>query len=250
MQVSRHRTLLSLLAALSLSACGGRASVPQVEPATQFTAAMHEFRHGKYHKAQELFNRMLFDLPTRDPLMPKVRFFLGESWFGVGDYLQASREFRRVSDDFPQDSLAAYGLLRSADSYARLWRRAELDPTQGEAAVAGYQELLGRYPDSPAATLAQVRLRAIQEQFAQKDYQNGLFYFRRGAYDSAILYFRSLIATYPSAGVVPDAFIRLVEAYGRIGYREEREETCAHLRQYYGGRADVREVCSAGSSGR
>jgi outer membrane protein assembly factor BamD len=155
-----------------------------------------------------------------------------------------------VADDYPQDSLAAYGLLRSADSFARLWRRAELDPTQGDAAIAAYQELLGRYPDSPAAVIGQVRMRAIQEQFALKDYQNGLFYFRRGAYDSAILYFRALIAAYPSASVVPDAFVKLVQAYRQIGYREEREETCAHLRQYYGGRADVREVCGAGSPGR
>ncbi len=246
----RLRSLVPVLAALSLTACGGRAVVEQLEPAVQFDAAMQLFRHGKFRKAQEHFNRMAFDVPARDPIVPKVRFYLGESWFGVGDYLQASREFRRVADDFPQDSLAPYGLLRAADCYARLWRRAELDPTHGEAAIAAYQELLGRYPETPAAVVGQVRMRAIQEQFAQKDYQNGLFYFRRGAYDSAILYFRSLIATYPSAVVVPDAFVRLVEAYGRIGYREEREETCAHLRQYYGGRADVREVCGAGSPGR
>ena len=250
MQSPRLPSVVLVLAALMPAACGGRAAVGQLEPASQFAAAKHAFRHGEFRTAQELFNRMVFDVSARDPLMPGVRFYLGETWFGLGDYLQASREFRRVADDFPQDSLAAYGLLRSADSFARMWRRAELDPTHGEAAITGYQELLGRYPESPAAVLAQVRMRAIQEQFALKDYQNGLFYFRRGGYDSAILYFRNLIATYPAASVVPDAFVRLVQAYDRIGYREEREETCAHLQQYYGGRADVRQVCGTGSPGR
>jgi len=102
----------------------------------------------------------------------------------------------------------------------------------------------------PAARLGEVRMHAIQDRFAEKDFDNAQFYFRRGAYDSAILYLRNLIATYPSAGVVPDAFVMLVRAYRQIGYREEREETCEHLRQYYGGRADVRQVCGTGSPGR
>jgi outer membrane protein assembly factor BamD len=241
--------LLAALAALA-AACGGRAAPGSLEPADKFAEAMRAFRRGEFRDAQERFNQLLFDVQGRDPMMPRVRFYLAESWFGIGDYLQATREFRRVADDFPQDSLAPYGLLRAADSYARLWRRFELDPTNGEAAVTGYQELLARYPDSPAATLGQVRMRAIQEQFAQKDFQNGMFYFRRGAYDSAILYFRNLIATYPAASVVPDAFVKLVQAYRQIGYREEREETCEHLRQYYGDRTDVRQVCGAGSPGR
>ena len=244
------RSVILCALAASAATCGGRAAPGSLQPSDKFAEAMRAFRHGDFRTAQERFNQLLFDVQGRDPMMPRVRFYLAESWFGMGDYLQASREFRRVADDFPQDSLAPYGLLRSADSYARLWRRFELDPTHGETAVTGYQELLARYPDTPAAELGQVRMRAIQEQFAQKDFQNGMFYFRRGAYDSAILYFRNLIATYPAASVVPDAFVKLVQAYRQIGYREEREETCEHLRQYYGGRADVRQVCGAGSPGR
>ena len=235
---------------LAGSACHRGARPDALAPATQYSEAMRRFREGDFQHAHDILNRMLFDIPARDTLAPRARFYLGETYFGMGDYIQAAREFHRVADDFPQDALAAYGLLRSADSYARMWRRPELDPSQGETAVAGYQELTGRYPDSPAAQLGQVRLQALQEQFAAKDFANALFYFRRGAYDSAILYLRSLIATYPSSSVVPDAFVKLVQAYRAIGYREEREETCAHLRQYFGGRADVRQVCGSGNPGR
>ena len=246
--VRLQRTALALL--LAVACRGGAPPTGSLEPQSQYAEALRAFRAGHFRKSQELLNRMLFDLPARDTLMPKVRFHLGESFFGMSDYIQAAREFRRVADDFPQDALAPFGLLRSADSYAGLWRRSELDPTHGETAVAGYQELAGRYPDSEAARLATIRMHAIQEQFAHKDYQNGLFYFRRGAYDSAILYFRSLIATYPSSPLVPEAFVRLVQAYRAIGYAEEREETCTHLREHYGSRQDVREVCGSGRPGR
>ncbi len=89
--------------------------------------------------------------------------------------LTAAREFRRVADDSPSDSLAPFALLRVGDQYARLWRRAELDPANGETSLAAYQELIGRYPDGQAARLAAVRVRTIQEQFARKDYENGMF---------------------------------------------------------------------------
>jgi outer membrane protein assembly factor BamD len=141
-------------------------------------------------------------------------------------------------------------LLRSGDAYLRQWRRAELDPANGETALAVYQELAGRYPDSDAARLGALRIQEIQDRFALKEYQAGVFYLRRGAFDSAILYFRGLIAQYPTAAVVPQAFVSLVRAYSAIGYVEERDETCAHLRQYYGARADVREVCGDRPAGR
>lgn len=236
---------------LALAGCYKHVPVrTQVDPVAAFTSAMHDFRHGKFSRAQSGFQRVQFELSARDTLVPRARFYLAETYAGQGEMMTAAREFRRVADDYPSDSLAPYALLRVGDQYGRLWRRPELDPANGETALASYQELLGRYPDSPAARLAEVRVRELQNSFARKDYENGLWYMKRGAYDSAILYFTGMIAKYPSATLVPDAFIRLVQAYRAIGYQEELEEKCAHLRQYFGSRADVRRECGNGNPGR
>lgn len=236
-----------------LAAChhGGRVAVrPQIDPSAAYTTAMRDFRHGKWGKAQSGFQRVQFEMSARDTLVPRARFYLAETYASLGEMVTAAREFRRVADDYPADSLAPYALLRVGDQYARLWKRPELDPSNGETALASYQELLGRYPDSHASQLAEARVREIQNSFARKDYQNGLWYMKRGAYDSAILYFSGMIAKYPSSELVPDAFIRLVQSYRAIGYHEELEEKCAHLRQYFGSRADVRRECGNGPAGR
>lgn len=239
-----------LVCLLAVTAACHRGPPPPVAPEAAYAEAMRNFRAGRFGRARERFQRLLFDLPGRDTLLPRLRFYLSESHAGLGELVTAAREFRRMADDFPADALAPYALLRAGDAYARLWKRPELDPSNGETAIATYQELTGRYPDTPAAQLGALRIRMLQDLFARKDLQSGVFYFRRGAYDSAILYFRSLIAKYPSSAVVPEAFVKLVQAYGAIGYAEEREETCSHLRQYYGTRADVREVCGDGRPGR
>jgi outer membrane protein assembly factor BamD len=211
---------------------------------------MQLFRHGHFDEAQTGFQRLQFDLAARDTLQARVRFYLAECYMGQDELLTATREFRRVADDYPADPLAPFALLRIGDAYSQLWRQPSLDPSNGQTALATYQELTGRYADSPAARVATQRVHELQERFAQKDYANGMFYLRRGAYDSAILYFRGLIVQYPSASTVPDAYVRLAQAYRAISYREELRDVCDHLMQNYGGRRDVRQACGNGSPGR
>lgn len=255
MSISTPRRMMRLLALLlgaaALGACH-RFNAQDFQGSSErlFTASLHEFRAGRYQRALDGFTRLSFDLAARDTLLPQVRYYVGECHYGLDDFVTAARDFRRVADDFPSDRLAPVALVRAGDAYARLWRGIPLDPTQGQTALATYQEAAGRWPDTPAGRLAGVRVRTLQDMFARKDFDTGLFYFRRGGYDSAILYFRSVIASYPSSSVVPEAFVKLVEAYTAIGYREERDETCAHLRQYFAARTDVREVCGDGNPGR
>jgi outer membrane assembly lipoprotein YfiO len=208
-----------------------------------YSASLRAFRHGGYEHAQAGFQKLTFDLTSRDSLFTMARFYLAETYFGQRDYVTAAREFRRVSDESPESPLAPTALLRAGDANEQLWRRPQLDPSSAQTALATWQELQGRYPDSPAAVISVGRVRALNGVFAQREFETGLFYFRRGGFDSAILYFRNLIATYPSSALVPDSFIYLVRSYRTIGYREEDQETCTHLVQYYPTRADVRELC-------
>ena len=246
-----RRLAAPLAGAVLLAACSRATATRDTRDVeARFQDAMRAFRSGSFDRALAGFQAVQFELSTRDTLLPRARFYMAESHAGLEDFIAAAREFRRVADDFPSDAMAPLALLRAGDQYGRMWRRPELDPTNGETALATYQELIGRFPESQAARIAETRVRQLQEMYARKDYENGLFYFKRGGWDSAILYFRSLIANYPGASVVPDAYVRLVEAYDAIGYVEEKRETCEHLREHFGGRQDVRRLCGDRSPGR
>lgn len=234
------------LCALLVAGCASYNARRYTNLEALYTATVREFRAGRFERACPGFQRLTLELAALDTLSVRSRFFLAECQFGRRDFVTAAREFRRVADDHPADALAPEALLRAADSHVELWRRPELDPTNGQTALAIYQELEGRFPGTPAAAVAAVRVQALNEDFASKEYQNALFYYRRGAYESAILYLRNLIATYPAASVVPEAFVRLARAYHAIGYREEERETCEHIRRIYPARADVREACGDG----
>jgi outer membrane protein assembly factor BamD len=206
-------------------------------------------RHGKWGDGMKLLERAILEFAPGDPRIARAHYYLGETLYAQGRHLEAAREFRKASDETPNDPIASEALLRLGDVYADLWRRPELDPTYGQTALSTYQELLNRYPQSTAAKRAQVRITELNERFASKAYKAAVFYFRLKAYDSAILYLKDLVATYPKAAVVPEALVKLVQAYRALGYREDVQETCGYIRRFHPRAPGAGAICPRDSAG-
>jgi outer membrane protein assembly factor BamD len=260
------KSCVCLIAAAFVAACGGgrrvadptaapAATTAQLESATPqmidslWTRAEWSVRHGKWGDAEKLLQRVLLEFRPGDPRITQAHYWVGEAYFARGQQLEAAREFRKASDDTPNHPIAPEALLRVGDVYADLWRRPELDPTYGQTALATYQELLNRYPASNAAKRAQLRVTELNERFAFKTYRAGMFYYRLKAYDSAILYLKDLVATYPKTAAVPDALIKLVQAYRALGYREDVQETCDYIRRFHPQAPKAGEVCPTKHAG-
>jgi outer membrane protein assembly factor BamD len=210
---------------------------------------MEKVHRGKWGEGLKQLNRALLEFGPGDPRTGQAHFYIGEAHFGLGEHLEAVREFRRVSDDTPNDPLAPDALLRAGDVYADLWRRPELDPSYGQTSLATYQELLNRYPNTTAAKRAQERIAELQERFAYKEYRAALYYYRLKAYDSAILYLKDVVATYPRAAIAPEALVKLVQAYDKLGYREDVQETCGYLRRFHPNAPGSNTVCPPDTTG-
>ena len=243
------RRFLLIAAAALLAACHhGPRVVPAPDTVAELAKARAQFRRGQFGGALVSFRRLTIELGPGQPEVADVRYHLAECYFQTGDHVQAAHEFRQVADQYATSEYAPLALLRAGDANLRLWRKPELDPSYGETALAIYQELAGRYPGTEAAARAQVHVQQLREQFSRKDYMNGMFYFRRRAYDSGIIYFKDVIATYPGTSSVPDALMRLVDSYRVIGYGDELKETCGHLRRYFPQTEGLGKSCPADSS--
>jgi outer membrane protein assembly factor BamD len=233
---------------VAAAACGGpkqAQTTPVVQPEAELARGMELFRRGQFRKAQVVFQRLTFEFSVTQVEMAQARYYVAECNFQIGDYVQAASDFRRVADEFSTTEYAPTALLRAGDSNLRLWHRPELDPSYGETALAIYQELAARYPDSDAAARGRLHVRRLEETFAEKAYKTGIFYMRRKAFDSAIIYFKDVIANYPNARRAPDALLRLVDSYRAIGYTQEVQETCEHLRRFYPNASQLAASCPA-----
>ena len=239
---SRVRTLVVIL--IGLAACRTGFDLKRFTQDTAlYQAALRELQRRHWDNAVAGFEKLTIELPARDTLMPKAHFYLGRARQGKKEWLLAAQAFTRVTESFPDDTLADDALYEAGVSYARMWRKPELDAQYGETAISTLRMMQGMYPNSPLNVNAQREIDRLTNWLGTKAYETGMFYMRRKAYDPAIIYFKDVLRLYPTAPVARDAGIRLVEAYNEINYREEAREQCATLRESYPSSAEVREVC-------
>lgn len=206
---------------------------------------MSEFQRHHWDNAISGFEKLTSDLPPRDSLLPRSYWYLATSHARNGENLLAAQSYSRLVESFPDDSLADDAALGAAQSYKKMWRKPELDATYGEQALASYNTLIGLYgTTSPLAKQAQDDIADLENWFAIKDYDAGMYYFRRKAFISASLYFKDVLSKYPSTPTALDAGVKLVDAYKQDHYREDASDLCGQLNQRYGGDKKVRDVCT------
>ncbi|HEY9425569.1 MAG TPA: outer membrane protein assembly factor BamD [Gemmatimonadaceae bacterium] len=210
-----------------------------------FQASLAQLKEHKWDNAVNGFQRLTTQLPARDPLLPQAYYYLGEAHTGRREYILAAQAYSRIPESFPEDTLAAVATFDAGMSYSKLWRKPSLDSDYGQTALATLQSFLAAYPDSPLVDRARAEIDKLDEWFAIKGYDAGMFYLKRKAYDSAIIYFHDVATGYPGTEHARMALLRLVEAYGKIGYKEEIAETCSTLREKYASNAEVKEACAS-----
>ena len=233
------------MAATALTACRGGFRINRFPTSDAlYAAGLREYQQRHWGNAVLAFEKLTTDLGPRDSLLPRSYWYLGRAHAEQREHLLAAQSFSRLFESFVDDTLADDAAFQAAESYKRLWRKPTLDPTYGETALATYNTMLGLYGEtSPHAEEARRSVIELEQWFATKEYETGLFYFRRKAYDSANIYFLNVIERWPHVPRVRDAQLRLAESYRAIRYREQLDETCTKLRDAYPGDEEVAEVC-------
>lgn len=210
-----------------------------------YAGAMKEYNAHKWENATKAFERLTHDLDPRDPRLPASYYYLGKSQSRMGDHLLAATSFTRVSESFPQDTLADDALYESGAAYEQMWRKPDLDAQYGDNAINSYRLLLALYPQSPLVPRAQRELTKLDEWLATKDYNTGYHYLKRKAYDSAIIYFKDVVRLHPDAKKTREAYLRLHQAYRAISYKEDAADVCNTMRTKYPNDREVREACGS-----
>lgn len=241
----RPRRILFSLALLA-AACKpvfNAATYPDMD--SLYKAAMAQYNGHHYDNAAKAFERLTTELPPRDPRASVAFFYLAKSQEKNGEHLLAAKSYSRIYEQFPEDTLADDGLLLSGLAYEAMWRKPNLDATYGQSAMTQYQTLLGLYPDSPVVPRVNQQLSKLDEWFATKDYDTGIHYLKRKAYDSAIIYFKDVIRLHPTAAKSREAYLALHDAYKAINYKDDARDLCDAMRKAYASDREVNGTCGA-----
>ena len=210
-----------------------------------YRAALDQLQQRHWENAVTGFERLTLQLAPRDSLLPLSHYYLGVAHQRRGEDLLAAQSYIRLVESFPADTLSDNALFEAARAYQRLWRKPELDPQYGFSAIQAYETFISTYPDSPLRPDVDRELAHLHDLLAEKDFDTAEYYFRRRAYDSAIIYYQDIVTAYPQTPTARRASFRMLETYQRLNYREEAAEVCRSMRGRYAGDAEVEKACAA-----
>jgi outer membrane protein assembly factor BamD len=193
---------------------------------------MEAFQAGRYRRAAELLGQFVSSAGA-DPRLKGALMALGRSHQETREYVTAASDYLRVATEFPSDPEARDARFGLCQAYYSLAPKPQLDPEYTTAAITYCESYASIYGGTPQSQQALQWVGELRGRLAEKQYRNGLFYFRRGLYDASLVYFNDVLAQFPESPSAPTALLRLVEAYGRMGYREEEAAARQRLQRDY-----------------
>jgi len=223
---------LALAGALLLAACGANRNTAQLAPDTLYERGMAAYRAGSYGRAADLLDRFLQG-SLGDPRTAEARMSLARARMHRREYVLAAGDFTRLLNESPPDSLQRPARFGLCEAYNRLSPKPQLDQEYTAGALAYCESVVTTYPGTQEAQQSAEWVDDMRTKLARKSYETGMFYFKRGAYDAAVIYFDEAVEQFPGTSVAPMALLRIVESYDRIGYKEEAEEARARLLRDY-----------------
>lgn len=206
--------------------------------------AIQQAEEENWDQAVAAFQAFIFQYPSH-PRHQEARFRLGQVYYDRGEHITAAGEFARLADDYPGGEYADDARFMVCDSYREVSPRPQLDQEYTRAALEHCQSLIAYYPDSEHAARAQEIITEMRDKLAMKLFYVGEYYYRRRAWDSAILSFNDVLEQFPQTAAAPRALLHLYRTYRELGYEQEAQDTRERLLREFPDSEQAREVRDA-----
>jgi outer membrane protein assembly factor BamD len=224
----------AMIVALTLVACGTNDKLEYEERPVDalYNEAMDALEAGEANRAAELFDEVERQHPY-SPWATRAQMLSAYSYYEADQYdeaIAALDRYIRLHPASPDIPYAHY--LKGISFYERI-TDVERDQSMTLEARNAFEQLITRYPASPYARDARLKLDLINDHLAGKEMSVGRFYLRQGHQLAAINRFRRVVEDYQTTMHVPEALHRLAEAYTVLGLDNEARRMAAILGHNY-----------------
>jgi outer membrane protein assembly factor BamD len=233
------RALAMTVMATGVTACGtlgiGRQEREEVQYVDEPVAQLYNrggdyLDRGRYPQALAMFE----EVERQHPYSSWARrAMLMEAYahYQANQYDEAIADAQRFIALHPGNESAPYAYYLVAISHFERILDVGRDQGTTERALQALNDVVRRYPDSPYARDARLKLDMVYDQLAGKEMEVGRFYLTQDQHLAAINRFRNVIENenFQRTSHVPEALHRLVEAYLSVGMTEEAQRMAAIL---------------------
>lgn len=199
---------------------------------TLYMAAKARLDRGQTKQAAALFDEVERQHPY-SPWARRAQLMSAFSYYAARDYSKAIQSAQRFLSIHPGNKDAPYAYYLIAISYYEQISDVSRDQKITDQAKQALTEVARRYPDTPYASDAKLKIDLVNDHLAGKEMTIGRFYQRSGKWLAATVRFRNVVEGYQTTSHTPEALYRLVESYLAIGIPEEANKAAAVLGANY-----------------
>ena len=228
------KTLLAFIVlTFAIGACSkDRINYFDADVATLYRKAHQFMEAGQYRYAAVTFDEVERQHPysvwaRRATLMSAYNHYLSN------DYDAAILAAQRFLALHPGNRDAPYAFYLIASAFYEQIADVGRDQRVTQQALAAFEELVRRYPDTDYARDARLKIEMARDHLAGKEMTIGRFYLNAKEYIAAVNRFQNVVRDFDSTSHVPEALHRLVESYMSMGIMAEAQKSAAVLGYNY-----------------
>ncbi|MEA3044008.1 MAG: outer membrane protein assembly factor BamD [Sphingomonadales bacterium] len=232
--------LLAAAALLPLSACaalqGSRTKADTRYVArdvnTLYNAGFDRMREHNYRAAAVIFDEVERQHPY-SVWARRAQLMSAFNYYAAADHTKSIESARRFLSIHPGNRDAPYALYLVALNYYEQISDVTRDQAVTRQTLESLGEVVRRYPTTPYADDARIKVDLVRDHLAGKEMEIGRFYQRRRQWLAAAVRFRAVIDTYQTTSHAPEALMRLTETYLALGVPQEAQRAAAVLGANY-----------------
>lgn len=222
-------------AVLLLSSCAGKTVLdPETTPPeTLYNNALDLLiKEREYTKAVAAFDEIDRYYPYSRWAL-RAQIMLAFTHYVKREYDDSVIVLDRFLQLYPGNGFAAYAYyLKALCYYARL-SDTDRDQKMTQTALEALTEVIRRFPDTPYAADAEIKMVLAKDYLAAKEVNIGRFYLRRNEHIAALNRFAAVVRNYQTTRHVQEALYRLTETYLILGLDVEAQKSAAVLGYNY-----------------
>ncbi|MDG2002427.1 MAG: outer membrane protein assembly factor BamD [Novosphingobium sp.] len=199
---------------------------------TLYMAAKNRLDRGKTRDAAALFDEVERQHPY-SPWARRAQLMSSFSYYAARDYSKSIQSAQRFLSIHPGNKDAPYAYYLIAMCYYEQINDVSRDQKITQQAKTSLTEVARRYPKTPFARDARLKIDLVNDHLAGKEMTIGRHYQSSGKWLAATVRFRNVIETYETTSHAPEALYRLVESYLSLGIPEEAQKSASVLGKNY-----------------
>jgi len=232
--------LAALVSLALLAGCAGARdkqtdpNAPAAPVETLYNNGLDALNAQRYTTAEDQFDAVEQNYPF-SAWASRAELMQGYAQYLQNHYTQAIGTIDRYIQLHPNGEDTPYAYYLRALCYYEQITDVQRDQADTVRAMTALQQVVDRYPVSPYAQDARLKIDLCRDHLAGHEMSIGLWYENQHLYEAALGRFQRVVADFQTTNHVPEALHRMVEIYLRLGMREPAMRTAAVLGYNYPG---------------